>query len=69
MKKFVLLRGSGSRGSGLLYLHDRETYEFMEANKTLKDGYIDLEFVTDSDDRALLEMYQRLVNDDLLKKD
>ena len=61
MKKFVLLRG---RGSGSLYLYDRETYEFMERSDTLKHEPM-LEFVTDNDDREVLKQMQALVNKDI----
>ena len=61
MKKFVLLRGEAS---GLLYLYDRETYEFIEKSDTLMGAY-PFEFVLDHDDREVLSQMQELVNKDI----
>jgi hypothetical protein len=61
VKKFILLRG---RDSGSLYLYDRDTYAFMEANDNLGHGFV-LEFVVDSDDRETLAQMQALVNKDI----
>jgi len=65
MKKFVLLRGIDS---GSLYLYDRDTYSFMEANDNLGHGFV-LEFVLDHDDREVLERFQKLVNKDIEVKE
>jgi hypothetical protein len=65
VKAFVLLRG---KGSGSLYLYDRDTYKFMVKNKNLEYG-ISLEFVLDHDDRKVLEGYQKLVNKDIQTED
>ena len=65
MKKFVLLRG---RDSGSLYLYDRATYKFMLRYDTDSYGLI-LEFVLDSDDREVLEGFQKLVNKDIQVED
>jgi hypothetical protein len=61
VKKFVLLRG---RDSGSLYLYDQETYAYMVKHDRLRYG-LTLEFVLDSDDREVLEGFQRLVNKDI----
>lgn len=58
MKAFVLLRGE----SGMLYLYNRETWEYMLVNK--ENG---LEFVLDHDDRKTLAQMQALVNKDIAK--
>ncbi len=61
MKEFVLLRG---KESGALYLYDRKTYKFMIQNKSLGHGLV-LEFLLESDDREVLEGYQKLVNPEI----
>jgi len=61
MKQFVLLRG---KESGALYLYDRKTFEFMLENKSLGHGLV-LEFLLDSDDKEVLEGYQKLVNPEI----
>jgi hypothetical protein len=58
VKAFVLLRGE----SGMLYLYNRETWEYMLVNK--ENG---LEFVLDHDDRKTLAQMQALVNKDIAK--
>jgi hypothetical protein len=65
VKAFVLLRG---KDSGSLYLYDRETYEFMDKHDNLSYG-LKLEFVLDSDNREVLEGYQKLVNKDIQTED
>lgn len=65
MKAFVLLRG---RDSGSLYLYDRKTYKFMLEHDNLKYGFV-LEFVLDSDNREVLEGFQKLVNIDIETED
>jgi len=57
VKAFVLVRG---KGSGSLYLYNRETYEYM-----MKHNNPVVEFVTDNDDPEVLKGYQKLVNKDI----
>ena len=61
MKAFVLVRG---KGSGSLYLYNRETYEYM-----MKHNNPVVEFVTDNDDPEVLRGYQKLVNKDIETED
>lgn len=61
MKAFVLLRG---KDTGMLYLYDREIYEYMEKHGNLGYGFV-LEFVVDHDDIEALRQMQALVNNDL----
>ena len=65
MKKFILLRG---KDSGMLYLYNRDTYAFMEKHNNLGYGFV-LEFVTDNDNREVLEGFQKLVNKDLMREE
>jgi hypothetical protein len=65
MKKFVMLRG---KDTGMLYLYDRDTYEYMEKHGNLGYGFV-LEFVTDNDNREVLEGFQKLVNKDLMREE
>lgn len=60
MKAFVLLRGE----SGLLYVYERELWEYMRGVKHQPQPLI-LEFVTDHDDIETLRQMQALVNNDL----
>ena len=62
MKPFVLLRGE----SGLLYVYERELWEYMKGMKTYPSI---LEFVTDHDDVEALRQMQALVNNDLKTED
>ena len=64
MKAFVLLRGK----SGLLYVYERELWEYMKDMKIQLALEI-LEFVTDHDDKETLEQMQALINKDLLRED
>lgn len=61
MKAFVLLRGE----SGLLYVYERELWEYMKDIKDMKTYHSTLEFVTDHDDVEALRQMQALVNNDL----
>lgn len=64
MKPFVLLRGE----SGLLYVYERELWEYMKDMKDMKymkTYHSTLEFVTDHDDIEALRQMQALVNNDL----
>ena len=65
MKKFVMLRG---KDTGMLYVYDRETYEYMVEHETLNYGRT-LEFVLDHDNKETLEQMQALVNKDLLREE
>jgi ABC-type sulfate transport system substrate-binding protein len=65
VKQFVLLRG---KDSGMLYLYDRETWEYMMDSNTINYGFI-LEFVLDHDDPETLKQMQALVNKDIQVKD
>ena len=62
MKAFVLLRGK----SGLLYVYERELWEYMKDMKTPQST---LEFVTDHDDVEALGQMQALVNKDLMREE
>ena len=62
MKPFVLLRGE----SGLLYVYERELWEYMKDMKTPQST---LEFVTDHDDVEALGQMQALVNKDLMREE
>lgn len=64
MKPFVLLRGK----SGLLYVYERELWEYMKDMKIQLALEI-LEFVTDHDDKETLEQMQALINKDLLREE
>jgi hypothetical protein len=59
LKRFVLLRG---KGTGALYLFDRETYEYMDKSNSL-------EFVADNEDPEVLERYQALANEELTNEE
>ena len=61
MKAFVLVRGVET---GRLYLYGQAAWEhMMKGNEG--SNKIMLEFVMDSDDREVLEGYQKLVNKDI----
>ena len=60
-----MLRG---KDTGMLYVYDRETYEYMVEHETLNYGRT-LEFVLDHDNKETLEQMQALVNKDLLREE
>ena len=65
MKRFMLIRGVSS---GMLYLYDRELWEFMVDSNS--DTYErTFEFVLDGDDKQELVRMQTLVNKDIQVED
>ena len=62
--RYVLARGE----SGLLYLYEKRTWEYLQRDKTFADTHI-LTEVAEGDDPELLRQMQSLVNKDLEYKD